>query len=207
MEGVFKERLSEFYETLAFHFTRGQSVIKAVNYLVKSGEKSLARYAVEEAHQYYNEAFDILAPKDNKTQEEKFILIDILNSWGYAYYYLGDIKGFIALFSSQKDMAESLDDKPRLGMFYTWFGVALFMAGKVKHSYEYLCKALDLGESSGNEKVVGYACTWLSWTCAELGLFDEGIGFGERGRKIAESFPSDQYLFSNLLEDSATSTS
>jgi len=195
MEGVFKERLSEFYETLAFHFTRGQSVIKAVNYLVKSGEKSLARYAVEEAHQYYNEAFDILAPKDNKTQEEKFILIDILNSWGYAYYYLGDIKGFIALFSSQKDMAESLDDKPRLGMFYTWFGVALFMAGKVKHSYEYLCKALDLGESSGNEKVVGYACTWLSWTCAELGLFDEGIGFGERGRKIAESFPSDQYLF------------
>jgi len=195
MENVFKERLSEFYETLAFHFARGQSVIKAVNYLVKSGEKSLARYAVEEAHQYYKAAFDILAPKEEKTQEEKFILIDILNSWAYAFYYLGDIKGFIALFSSQKKMAESLDDKPRLGMFYTWFGVALFMAGKAKDSYDYLRKALDLGVSSGNEKVVGYACTWLSWTCAELGLFGEGIGFGERGRKIAESFPSDQYLF------------
>ena len=195
MEIVFKERLSEFYETLAFHFARGQSVIKAVNYLVKSGEKSLSRYAVEEAHQYYREAFDILAPKEAKTKEEKLILIDILNSWGYAYYYLGDIKGFIALFRSQKEMAESLDDKPRLGMFYTWLGVALFMAGKVTNSYEYLRKALDLGESSGNEKVVGYACTWLCWTCAELGLFDEGIGFGERGRKIAKSFPSDQYLF------------
>ena len=50
MESVFRDRLPEFYETLAFHFARGQSVVKAVDYLVKSGEKSLARYAVEEAH-------------------------------------------------------------------------------------------------------------------------------------------------------------
>ncbi len=199
MEQLFQDRLPEFYETLAFHFARGQSVIKAVDYLVKSGEKSLARYAVEEAHQYYRKAFDILAPKEDKTEEEKFILIDILNSWAYAYYYLGDIKEFINLFSSQKDMAESLDDKARLGMFYTWFSVALFNAGKAKDSYEYLCKALELGENSGNQKVVGYACTWLTWTCAELGLFGEGIGFGDRAQKIAESFPFDQYLFFKSL--------
>ena len=43
MEKLFKDRLPEFYETLAFHFGKGRSVIKAVDYLVKSGEKSLAR--------------------------------------------------------------------------------------------------------------------------------------------------------------------
>jgi tetratricopeptide (TPR) repeat protein len=73
------------------------------------------------------------------------------------------------------------------------------MAGKSKDSYEFLCKALELGESSGNQKVIGYACTWLAWTCAESGLFAEGIGFGERAQKIAESFPSDQYLFYKSL--------
>jgi len=199
MEGVFQDRLSEFYETLAFHFAQGQSVIKAVDYLVKSGEKSLARYSVEEAHQYFQKAFEILAPKDDKTEEEKFVLIDILNNWAYAFYYLGDIKEFINLFRSHKDLAESLNDKARLGMFYTWFGVALFMAGKAKDSYEYLSNALELGEDSGNQKVIGYACTWLPWACAELGLFTEGIGFGERAQKIAESFPSDQYLFFKSL--------
>lgn len=199
MESVFRDRLSEFYETLAFHFVRGQSVIKAVDYLVKSGEKSLARYSVEEAHQYFKKAFEILAPKEDKTEEEKFILIDILNSWAYAYYYLGDNKEFINLFKSHKDLAESLNDKARLGMFYTWFGVALFMAGKAKDSYEYLSNALELGENSGNQKVVGYACTWLTWACAELGLFAEGIDFGERAQQIAESFPSDQYLFFKSL--------
>jgi len=199
MESLFQDRLSEFYETLAFHFAQGQSEIKAVDYLVKSGEKSMARYAVEEAHQYFKKAFDILASKTDKSKAKKVALIDILNSWGYAYYYLGDIKEFINLLNSQKDMAESLDDKARLGMFYVWFGIALWLSGKAKDSYEYLCNALELGENSGNQKVVGYACTWLTWACGELGLFAEGIGFGERAQKIAESFPSDQYLFFKSL--------
>jgi class 3 adenylate cyclase len=60
MEQLFQDRLPEFYETLAFHFKQGLSVHKAVDYLMKAGEKSLGRYAVEESHQYYKEAFDLL---------------------------------------------------------------------------------------------------------------------------------------------------
>jgi tetratricopeptide (TPR) repeat protein len=192
IESVFKDRLAEFNETLAYHFARGQSAAKAVDYLVKSGDKSLRRYAVEEAHQYFRKAYSILVSKEDLSEAEKIILIDILNSWGYAYYFLGEIKEFIDLFRSHAALAESLDDKARAGMFYAWFGIAHFMAGKIKDSYEYLCKGLELGEKTGNQKVVGYACTWLPLTCAELGLFAEGIGYGERAQKIAESFKSDQ---------------
>ncbi len=199
IEQLFEDRLPEFYEALAFHFHKGLSTHKAVDYLVKSGEKSLARYSVEEAHQYFRKAFEILSSKKNKSQEEKIILIDILNSWGYAFYYLGNIKEFINLFDSHKDLAESLDDKARIGMFYVWFGVALFMAGKPKDSYDCLSNALELGEISSNQKVVGYACTWLTWACAELGLLEQGVGFGERAQTIAELFPSDQYLFFKSL--------
>jgi class 3 adenylate cyclase/tetratricopeptide (TPR) repeat protein len=199
MESVFKDRLAEFNETLAYHFARGQSVTKAVDYLVKSGEKSLARYAVEEAHQYFKKAYDILASKEELSEAEKIILIDILNSWGYSYYYLGEFKEFIALFKSHQVMADSLEDKARAGMFYAWFGIAHYMAGKSKASYEYLCKGLELGEKAGNQKVVGYACTWLTWVCGEMGLFAEGLDYGERAQKIAKDFPSDQYLFFKSL--------
>jgi class 3 adenylate cyclase/tetratricopeptide (TPR) repeat protein len=199
MERLFKDRLSEFYETLAYHFSLGRSVNKAVEYLVKAGEKSLARYAVEEAHEHYKKAYDILGPKENKTEEEKKLLVDMLNSWGYVYYYLGDIKAFINLFDSHKVLVESLDDKARLGMFYAWLGIANFMAGQQKDSYDYLRNALELGESSGAQKVVGYACAWLPWACRDLGLFDEGITYGKRAQEIAESFPSDQYLFFKSL--------
>jgi tetratricopeptide (TPR) repeat protein len=199
MERLFEGRLSEFYETLAYHFSLGRSSNKAVEYLVKAGEKSLARYAVEEAHEYYKKAYDILAFKENKSDEEKKLLIDMLNSWGYVYYYLGDIKEFINLFNSHKDLVESLGDKARLGMFYAWLGIAINLAGQQKDSYDYLCSALELGERSGTQKVVGYACTWLPWACSQLGLFHEGITYGKRAQEIAESFPSDQYLFFKSL--------
>ena len=42
IEKLFKNRLPEFYETLAFHFKQSKSKLKAIDYLVKSGEKSLA---------------------------------------------------------------------------------------------------------------------------------------------------------------------
>jgi tetratricopeptide (TPR) repeat protein len=199
MENVFQDRLSELYETLAFHFARGQSTTKAVDYLVKAGEKSLARYAVEEAHEYFKEAYDILALKEEMSEEDKIILIDILNSWGYAYYYLGEINEFVDLFSTHQIMVESLGDKASSGMFYAWFGIANFMAGRSKDAYECLRKSLELGEKSGNQKVIGYACTWLTWTCAELGRFSEGIDFGDKAQKIALSFPSDQYIFFKSL--------
>ena len=199
IESVFKDRLEEFNETLAYHFARGQSDTKAVDYLVKSGEKSLARYAVEEAHQYFRKAYDILESKEELSETEKIILIDILNSWGYSYYYLGEFKEFIDIFSSHQALAESLDDKARAGMFYAWFGIAHYMAGKQKDSYQYLCKGIELGESSGDLKVVGYACTWLTWTCAAQGLFAEGIKFGKKAKQIATSFPSDPYLFFKSL--------
>jgi class 3 adenylate cyclase/tetratricopeptide (TPR) repeat protein len=199
IESVFRDRLTEFNETLAYHFARGQSTAKAVDYLVKSGEKSLARYAVEEAHQYFKKAYDILASKAELSEAEKIILIDLLNSWGYAYYFLAEFREFIDIFSSHQELADSLEDKAKTGMFYAWLGIALFMAGKSKGSYDYLCKGLELGEDTGNQKVIGYACTWLTWVCGEQGLFAEGIGYGERAQKIAESFPSDQYLFFKSL--------
>jgi class 3 adenylate cyclase len=199
MESIFKNRLSEFYETLAYHFRQGQSHLKAVQYLVKSGEKSLARYAVEEAHQYFQEGFDILTAKTEKSKEEKAVIINIINNWGFVYYYIGEYAKFVDLMQNHKEMAESLDNPASLGMFYAWFGIALLMFGKTKKAYKYLIKGLKLGEKTGDQKVIGYACTWLPWTCAELGYFADGIRYGERAQKIAEFYPADLYIYFKSL--------
>jgi tetratricopeptide (TPR) repeat protein len=154
---------------------------------------------VEEAHQYFKKAYDILASKEELSEAEKIILIDILNSWGYAFYYLGESNEFIDIFSAHQALADSLGDEAKTGMFYAWFGIALFMAGKSKNAYDYLQKGLELGEKVKDEKVVGYACTWLTWACGEMGLFAEGLDYGERAQNIAKDFPSDQYLFFKSL--------
>jgi tetratricopeptide (TPR) repeat protein len=199
IEQLPRERLSEFYETLAFHFKQGQSSDKAIDYLVKSGEKSLNRYALEESHQYFEEAFDILVNKPDKTKEEEGLLIDIIIKWAFVFYYRAAFRDMIDLFNAYKDLAESLDDKARLGMFYGWLGFAMWARGKAKDSYEYLCKALEIGEEIEDQQVIGYACTWLTWTCLELDLLDKAITFGERAQKIYKSHESDQYIYFKSL--------
>jgi class 3 adenylate cyclase/tetratricopeptide (TPR) repeat protein len=199
MEELFCERLSEFYETLAFHFKRGQSLHKAVDYLMKSGEKSLKRYAVEESHQYYQEAFDLLKDKPGMTDEEKRLLIDLLNKWALVFYYRGDFNGLVSLLRDHEGLAESLTSRAILGMFYGWLGFSLHNNGKAKGSYECLCKALKIGEEIEDQRLIGYACAWLTWTCAGLGRLEEAVVFGQRAQQISRSFESDQYLYFKSL--------
>jgi hypothetical protein len=199
MENLFKDRLPEFHETLAFHYARGISQSKAVDYLIKSGEKCLERFAAEEAQQYFRQAYKILASKEELSVSEKIILIDILNNWGHAFYCLGEAVEFIDRFKSHEAMADSLVDKTRKGMFFVWFGIALFIAGRAKNSYDYLINGLELGEATGDKKIIGYACVWLPWPCGEMGLFDEGIDYGEKAQKIYELFPFEEHHFFVLL--------
>jgi tetratricopeptide (TPR) repeat protein len=195
MEQLFHDRLHEFYETLAFHYRQGESVKKAFDYLIKSGLKSLNRFSLEEAHQYYQEAYDLISSRSNKGEEDNNILFDLLEKWALVFYYYGRFRDLILVFSEHLKVAELLEDKRRAGIFFAWFGMALWAAGKMKDSYHYLRKALKLGEDSGDPKVIGYACAWLPLPCIEIGLMDEGVEYGERAKKIAEELPSDQYLY------------
>ena len=199
MEQLFRDRIPEFYETLAFHFKQGRSTLKAVDYLIRSGEKSLGRYAVEESHKYFKEAFDLLNDKPERTKDEDGLLIELLIKWSLVYYYRGDFREQVDLLGAHRDLAESLDDKARLGMFYAWYGCSLYFRARLKDSYKYLLKALELGDKIEDQQVIGYACTWLAWTCTDLGLLDEAISLGERAQEISKQIPSDQYLFFKSL--------
>lgn len=195
IEELFRNRLPEFYETLAFHFKNGHSFVKAVHYLMKSAEKSLKRYAVDESHQSYKEAFEILCDLKNETKEYCELLIKLTVDWAMVYYYRGDFKGLTELLETHEAIAKSLDDKEIQGMFYAWLGFVLYFRTRYKDSYQYLLKALEIGQELNDPTITGYACTWLATTCADIGLRDEAIKYGIRAQDISKKRPEDRYLY------------
>jgi class 3 adenylate cyclase/tetratricopeptide (TPR) repeat protein len=195
MEELFRERLPEFYETLAYHYKQGQSYLKAVDYLMKAGEKCYERYTIEESHQYYKEAFDILSNKTDRSKGEDILLIDLLIQWSSVYHLRGDIAGLEDLLKSHEAWVRSLDDEARLGMFYAWRGWSLNWKEKYHESYRHLSHALSIGEKINNSKIIGYSSCWLTQTCSNLGLFDEAMACGRRAQEISEMMPSDRSLF------------
>ena len=196
IEQLFQDRLSEFYEALAYHFKMGQSIHKAIDYLMKSGEKSLRRYALDESNQYYRQAFELLTKRTaDFSMKDKGLLIHLLVEWALVFYYRGDFKGLTNLFGAHEDIAATFENDESVGMFFAWLGFALSFRGKPQESYHYLQKALKIGEESNSQIVVGYSCTWLPFICVYLGLFDEGIAYGERAKEISKSIAQDQYLY------------
>jgi class 3 adenylate cyclase/tetratricopeptide (TPR) repeat protein len=201
MEHVFADRLPEFYETLAFHFRHSELSQKdlsqkAVHYLRESGRKSLQKYAVQESHEYYQSAFQIMKQTRGDSDEENRLLIEFLNEWAPVFYYRADFAGLRRLFLEHQALAEALVDKALLGSFYVWLSVSLFnFAGRMKDSYELNLKALEMIENQDNTTIgMGYAN--IIWCCAEMNLLEEGIHYGEEVLARRDSLDPMGYVLS-----------
>ncbi len=199
MEHLFKDRLAEFHETLAFHFKQGRSLLKAVDYLMKAGAKSLNRFALDEAYRYYKEGYEILANKAEKTEEDRKLLIDLLIELGMVIYYRGGFDEYGDLLAAHEETAVAISDNARLGMFYAWMGFTKCFRAKQIEAYPILERSLKIGQEIQNHRIIGYACCWLSWVCAELGRLDDAIAYAEKGVEMYRLLPSHHYLYGKSM--------
>ncbi len=80
-----------------------------MKYFTESGRKSLSKYAVQESHLHFKEAFEILGKNLGESEEEKKCLVDFLNEWAQVFYYRGDFKGLTELLLGVKELVESIE--------------------------------------------------------------------------------------------------
>lgn len=193
MEALFADRLPEFYETLAFHFKHGRDVANAANYLIKSGEKAVNRFALEEAHEHFKQAYDLLEESEG-IDDQRELQGALLEKWGAVFYYYGDFRDLLQLFGKHEALIQSLKDKSRRGMLTAWSGMALFFRNRPEKAYRTLKKALAIGEELNDARVIAYASAWLAMVCGGLARFEEGIAHGERSQNIAQTMPEEHYL-------------
>jgi len=186
IEQLFSERLTDFYEILAFHFKQGISKSKAIEYLMKSGKKSFSRCDSAEAHQFYEEAYALLSQELSENRQRDELIIELLNEWGLVFIWRGETERFIHLLKKNESVAESIEDKEKKGLFFSELGIALCQREQDEKSYPYLKKALELGEASGSPKATGYALFRLSLTCVNLGYLDEAVRYGERACQLSQ---------------------
>jgi len=195
MEEMFYDRLNEFYETLSYHFKEGQAHLKAVEYLMKAGEKSTNRYALEESNLYFQEAFKLIAGKTDRSLPVQELLVEILSSWSWVQYFRGHFGDMHHLLIQYKDAAELIPDKAKIGMFYAWIGLALCQLEMYNEGYYYLKKSLAFGEEQRNDRVIGYASVFLIWNCGDLTKYDEAAIHGERALELSKKYQSDHIIY------------
>jgi len=77
IEKLFAKRLHEFYGMLAYHYSRGEALEKAEEYLIKAGEQALKTSASNEALFFYLEALSIYQSlRGDRVDPEKVAMLE-----------------------------------------------------------------------------------------------------------------------------------
>jgi class 3 adenylate cyclase len=198
------DRLGEWAEALAHHWSQTPRADKAVRYLAATGRKSLLVYSLDEADARFRRVLELMETHVGAADDR--FLADVLLSWVRLYYYRKDFKGLIALVERYLPRVEALGPSRRLGLLLFWLGFSHTSAARAGVARPLLDRALALGESLGDDECIGYACMGLTWLDAYWAPHNrraQAERMAERGLAIAEKL-GDVYLASKLLGGLAT---
>lgn len=97
IEKVFQEKLHEFYGMLAYHYSKGEDLDKAEEYMIKAGEEALRSSASREALNYYQEALSLYLNKYGDTADpEKIALLE--KNIALAFFNKGEYESALTYF-------------------------------------------------------------------------------------------------------------
>ncbi|MEE4113767.1 MAG: AAA family ATPase [Desulfobacteraceae bacterium] len=194
LETLHHGRLESALETLALHYANSDCTHKAAEYLIRSGEKSLEKYAVEESHGYYERAYRLLNRIAAPTAVELAMLIDLIIKWYFAFNKRGLFREMLDLLRSHEAAVQAFGDPLRTGMYEVCMGWALQRRELVTESYTYLTRALAIGTALGDDNLIGYSSAGLCWTCTDLGRMDEALAYGRQAATVADRIQTDHEL-------------
>ena len=136
IETINSERLEEFYEILAHHYSRSDNHEKAYYYLKLSGDKSVDSYSNWEAYRFYLEAIEVLK-KMSESEESKRKQIDIHCLIGNLMMQLGVPQDMFQSFEEGEKLSKEVGDSKNLAAFYNFKAIYFQMTGKLELGLKY----------------------------------------------------------------------
>ena len=150
IEEIYPERLEEFYEMLAYNYSRGENQEKAYRYLKLSGNKAIRNYSNSEAMRFYKQALNVLTSM-SETEENKKEQIEVRLLIAVPLINLGFPEDSLEILQVGETLAKEVGDEKSLAHFlsligqnYAWVGGDLFLS--IQYSEDSFKKAENLDD-------------------------------------------------------------
>jgi tetratricopeptide (TPR) repeat protein len=142
IEKLYQERLEDYYDELAHHYSRSDDPEKAIEYLLKAGEKAKRNYANDTAISYYQSVLDILEKHNITCDDWK---LEALKGLGEVYFGIGKTKESEELFLKAISLANEMRLAPRqIARLYWWVADILFWQSRYDDMIRYGEEGLKL---------------------------------------------------------------
>jgi predicted ATPase len=147
IEELYSDRLEEFYEILAHHYSRSENHEKAYQYLKLSGEKAIWKYSSWEAFRFHKEAINVLNMlPDNEQRKRRGIEVRL--SMQTPMIRLGYMGDSIEILKQGETICREVGDEKNLAEFAGTIGVAYAVRGNTVQARKYNETAFWAAEST-----------------------------------------------------------
>jgi predicted ATPase len=126
IEELYADRLTEHYEELAHHYEKGEAWEKALEYLVKAGQKTQQAYANREALAHYNRALIVFARLGAAVDPE--VLMTIYVGKGAVHSIMSEFLPSVEAYQRTLEIARQFGNREKKQRRFSVLGVAFPMA-------------------------------------------------------------------------------
>jgi class 3 adenylate cyclase/tetratricopeptide (TPR) repeat protein len=135
-EVIYTDRLEEFYEMLAYHYTKSDNLEKAYQYLKLSGKKAIRSYSPTEAFRFYRDAIGVLKQM-GQTDQNRREQIEIILSMATPMRLLAYPEDSFKFLQDGEMLCKDLKDKKSLAVLYSHVGSFYSIKGEAALGMKY----------------------------------------------------------------------
>ena len=145
IEELYPDRLEEFYEMLAHHYSRSENLEKAYQYLKLSGDKAQRSYSNWEAFRFYRNAIDVLNQLP-QTEENRRRGIEVRLWMEGPMKVLAYPEDSLQVLEEGERLSKELGNERSLATFYSSIGLCYSFKGESLRGIEYAEKCFSVAE-------------------------------------------------------------
>jgi class 3 adenylate cyclase/tetratricopeptide (TPR) repeat protein len=183
IEALYAERLPESYEMLAYHYERGEVWEKALEYLVKAGQKAQQVYANQEARDHYNRALDMCERLGEAV--EPTTRMTIYAGKGEVHFLLSEFRASIEAHQGLLEVARQRGDRPQEAEALHQIGLGCFWAHEFEKALEFSHRAQALASELGNHTILAATLFVIHWVHAVTGKLDQATHCAEEALQVS----------------------
>ena len=193
IEESYPDRLNDYYETLAYHYSRSNNHKKAYQYLKSAGQKAIRSYSFFEAFNLFKDALNTLnwIPPTEQTIKEQINIRLLLSD---CIYPLGYPEDSMKILEEGKRLSEEHKDKRSVADFHRKIGYYYGSEGKhllaIKYHEDSLQEIKKINDFDLTVQVIAELCVLY----ARAGQFLKVVTIAPSILKLAESKKNDDDL-------------
>jgi len=197
IEDIYSDQLEEFYEVLAYHYSKSENLKKSSEYLKLSGQKAYVNYSMTETFHFLTEAIATLKKMESDDETVK-TLIEVHISLGSALLYSSFFDEGLEIMREGEKLSKLIGDEKKLARIYSLTVLFYAFKGESKLAEEYAEKCNEVAEKSQDAEMLVWAARSFSFSYFFQGKFIDLIRMNSKVIDLLESTGKENQLIEGL---------